>query len=222
VRSAQAGKADFASPDGAVQITQLQAAGWEPLITIDQMVQALPDETVDLRTTHSAYLTTTDYAQDNYNTLVRYAGVVYRIIDDLQTDPVAAAGIYTDYLNSYTGSDLSPDEVAGLFTNGIYSLRGFDDATDFFGEPESPFTFEVTSQAQIASLKKGGVLKGDHDVADLSIAEKVYDDLVAYKQETEALMADLPDSELKEQAQTFYDAFNFIDAYRSALAASKA
>ncbi|MGE2731368.1 ABC transporter substrate-binding protein [Mycolicibacterium vaccae] len=222
VRAAQAGDTDFAAPDGAVQITQLQQSGWEPVVTIGQVIDAMPDQTLDVRNTHTAFTTTADFAEDNYNTLLRYAGVTYRIIDALERDPQGTAAVFTDYLNSYTGSDLSVDEVAGLFSNGLYSYRGFDEAADFLGpSTTSPFVFDETATAQLATLKENGVLIGDRTPADMSIANKVYEDLKAYQEQSQDLINSAPEGALKQQARTFYDQFNFLDAYRYAQAANE-
>src|SRR5690606_33776572 len=219
VRSAQAGAAEFAAPEGAVQQSQLEHGGWEPILEIRQLIEALPEQTVDLRNTHSAYFTTTEFAENNYNTLLRFTSVIYRIIADLEADPVGTSAVFTDYLNSYTGSSLSPEEVAGMFTAGLYSLRGFDEATDFVGDNGALFDFRAAAEAQIATLRENGVLTGDHDVTDLSIADKVYADLLAYREATDAALAEAPDNELSRQAREFYAEYNFLDAYRYALAA---
>ena len=222
VRTAQAGDTDFAAPDGAVQISQLQQAGWEAVITIEQVIDALPDQTLDVRNVHTGYLTTTEYAEENYNTLLRFASVMYRISAELEADPVAVAADFTDYLNSYTGSSLSVQEVAGMFSNGLYSFRTFDTATDFLGpDSDSPYYFAETSQAQIATLRENDVLLRDHDVDDLSIAATVYEDLRDYREEAERLIAEAPEGELRTQAQTYFDHYNFLDAYRFALAATE-
>jgi len=223
VRTAQAGDTDFAAPDGAVQITQLQQSGWEPIVDIGQVIEAMPEQTLDVRNTHTAFTTTTDFAENNYNTILRYAGVTYRIIDALENDPQGTAAAFTDYLNSYTGSELTVDEVAGLFSNGLYSYRGFDSAADFLGPSDSsPFVFDETAAAQLATLQENGVLTGDHTPADMSIADKVYQDLLAYRTEADKLIATAPDGDLKQQAQEYYGQFNYLDAYRFALAANDA
>lgn len=221
VRSAQAGDTDFAAPDGAVQITQMQQAGWEPIVDIGQVIEAMPDQTLDVRNTHTAFTTTTAFAEDNYNTILRYAGVTYRIIDSLTRDPEGTAAAFTDYMNSYTGSSLSVQEVAGLFSDGLYSYRDFDSARELLGpDDSSPFVFQETAAAQLATLRDNGVLTGEHTPDDMSIATKVYEDLQAYRDEADELLATAPDGELKDQAEEFYTQFNFLDAYRYALAAN--
>lgn len=219
VRAAQAGEAEFAAPEGAVQQTQLQGSGWEPLLTIGQLIEAMPEETTDLQSTHSTYFTTTEFAQENYNTLLRFTSVIYRIIDDLEKDPKGASADFTDYLNSYAGSDLSVEEVARMFTEGLYELRGFDEAGGFVGDNEELYNLRRAAQAQIETLRSGGVLTKDHTVDDMDISSKVYQDLVAYRDAADDALAEAPESELKAQAQEYYDSFNYLDAYRLALAA---
>ncbi|GAA1835341.1 hypothetical protein GCM10009836_12160 [Pseudonocardia ailaonensis] len=223
IRSAQAGQDVFAAPEGAVGQTQLQEAGWEPLITVGQIIKALPpDQTLELRNAHSVYVTTTQFAEANYNTLLRFSGVLYRIIDQLEKDPQKAAAQYTDYVNSYTGSNLTVAQTASMFSNGLYSLRGFDQAGQFLTDTNDPSNLDRTVAARIANLKAGGALVRDHSPSEVSIATQVYEDLRAYRTATDGLLAQLPDGTQKARAQELYAQFDYLDAYRVALAAKAA
>ncbi|TPW78276.1 ABC transporter substrate-binding protein [Schumannella sp. 10F1B-5-1] len=222
VRAAQAGQADFVSPTGAVEITRLLQDGWESLVELPQVIENLPSEdTVSLRATFSGYLTTTKYADENWDTLLRFTGVMYRIVADMKADPEATAADYVDYLNSYTGSSLTAAELAGTF-DGLYSLRDFDDAKAMYTDKKDPFHFDTVAGAQIDELTAKGVLKGEHTTEQLSIAGKIYADLAKYRSEAKKLLdAGDGDADLLAKAKTLYDQYDFLDAYRFAAQAAQ-
>lgn len=219
VRAAQSGQSDFVSPTGAVEITRLQMDGWEPIISLPEVIENMPTaDTVALRSTFSGYVTTTDYAADNWDTLLRFTSVMYRLIDDLEADPTATAADYVDYLNSYTGSSLTAEELAGTF-DGLYSVRNFEDAAALYDDGDDAFNFQHVAGAQIDELAKQGVISEGHTPDDLSIAGAIYDALVEYKANADEQLAQAPDGDLKTAAQAQYDARNYLDAYRLAAAA---
>jgi len=220
VRAAQVGQADFVSPTGAVEISRLQMDGWEPLIDLQQVVDNMSEEqTVSLRSTFSGYLTTTDYAEDNWDTLLRFTSVMYRLIDDMEADPVATSADFVDYLNSYTGSALTAEELAATF-DGLYSLRDFDAAAALYDDGDDAFNFQKVAGAQVADLSAQGVIGEGHTADQLSIAGDVYHALVEYRAKADAALASAPAGALAEQAQSQYDARNYLDAYRLAEAAN--
>lgn len=227
VRAAQSGQADFVSPTGAVEISRLQMDGWESLIDLRQVIDNMPaDETVSLRSTFSGYLTTTDYAQENWDTLLRFTSVMYRLIDDMEADPVGTSADYVDYLNSYTGSSLTAEELAATF-DGLYSMRNFEGAvelygTDGTGEGDGAFNFQKVAGAQVADLAAQGVIGDGHSADQLSIAGDIYKALVDYRVKADAALAIAPNGELKVKAQAQYEARNYLDAYRLAAAANEA
>lgn len=221
VRTAQSGQVDFVSPTGAVEIVRLQQDGWEPLIELRQVIENEPKSaTASLRSTFSGYLTTRDYAEENWETLLRVTSVMYRLIDDLEADPEATAADFVDYVNSYTGSSLTAAELAATF-DGLYSVRNFEDAAEFFTEEGADFYFDEVAGAQIDELAEQGVIGDGHGPSSLSIAGQVYAALVTYRDEADALLADLPEGDLKTRAQAQYDARNYLDAYRIAAAAAE-
>lgn len=221
VRSAQAGQADFVSPTGAVEIVRLLNDGWESLIALPEVIENSPDdETVSLRATFSGYLTTVEYAEDNWDTLLRYASVVYRIVDDFQADPEGVAADYVDLVNSYTGSDLSASDLADTF-DGLYSLRNFEDASGLYEDEDSPFFFDAVMGAQIDSLAEQGVIGEGHTPGELSIADEIWQSLNDYRVAADDALEAAPEGELRDQAQAQYDARNYLDAYRLAAAAAE-
>ena len=221
VRAAQSGQADFVSPSGAMEISRLQMDGWEPIIELRQVIDNMPsDETISLRSTFSGYLTTRQQAEEDWETLLRFTSVIYRLIDDLEGDPVGTSADFVDYVNSYTGSSLTAEELASTF-DGLYSVRSFEDAADFFVDEDSPFYFPEVAGAQIDELADQGVIGEGHGPSDLSIAGEVYDALVRYRAEADKLLGDLPDGELADRARAQYDARNYLDAYRLAAVAAE-
>ncbi|UOQ56442.1 hypothetical protein MUN78_12250 [Leucobacter allii] len=220
VRAGFSGQADFTSPTGAAQITSMELDGWEPIIELRDVIDNEPSEaTVSLRSTFSGYLTTTEYAADNYETLLRFTSVVYRLIDDLEADPEGTVERFRDYLNSYTGSEVSTEELASMF-DGLYSMRNFEDASELYLDEGEPFYFDEVMGAQIDDLAETGVIGTGHTPDSLSIAGQVYRDLVQYREAADEALVDAPDGDLKSRAQEQYDHRNYLDAYRLAAAAA--
>jgi hypothetical protein len=221
VRAAQAGQADFVSPTGAVEIVRLMNDGWEPLIALPEVLENAPaEETTSLRATFSGYLTTIEYAEDNWDTLLRYASVIYRLIDDFEADPEGVAADYVELVNSYTGSQLSASDLADTF-DGLYSLRNFEDASEFYEDEDAPFFFDTVMGAQIDSLAEQGVISEGHSPSDLSIADQIWASLNEYRDAADEALEAAPEGELRDRAQAQYDARNYLDAYRLAAAAAE-
>jgi ABC-type nitrate/sulfonate/bicarbonate transport system substrate-binding protein len=221
VRAAQSGQADFVSPTGAVELVRLLQDGWESLVALPEVIENMPaDKTISLRSTFSGYLTTQEYADENWDTLLRFTSVMYRLIDDMQADTEAVAADYVDYLNAYTGSSLTATELAKTF-DGLYSLRNFDEATEFYDDSSAPFNLAEVAGAQLAELAGNGVIEDGHSIDQLSIAGEIYHALVEYRKAADDALAKAPDGELKQRAQAQYDARNYLDAYRLAAAAGE-
>ncbi len=219
VRAGFVGQADFASPTGAAQITSMMLNGWESLIGIRDVIDNEPSEaTVSLRSTFSGYLTTTEYAEENWDTLLRFTSVIYRLIDDLEANPEETVERYRAYLNSRTGSEITNEELAGMF-DGLYSMRNFEDASEFWADKGAPFYFDEVMGAQIESLTTTGVISEGHAPSDLSIAGEIWKDLVRYQEAADEALAAAPEGDLKTRAQEQYDNRNYLDAYRLAAAA---
>lgn len=222
VTAAHSGRGDFASPNGAVQVEQLQSSGWEPIITITDLIEHMPEETLNMANTYTGFVTTKQFANENYNTLLRFTGVLFRIAREFDEDPVAACDVYVDYVNSYTGSAMTADDCAGLY-DGIYELNDFETYGDVVG-PEATVGSDYLAEtdAQIARLVEQEVLP-DEGLAstDISLAHEIHRDLVAYRDLARELLADAPESDLAERAQQNFEDFNYLDAYRLAKAAAE-
>lgn len=221
VTAAQAGEADFVSPNGAVQVSQLQQSGWEVVIDIADVIEYMPEEAMSLSNTMTGFVTTFDYAEENWNTLLRFTSVMFRIVDHMEEDVEGATEVFVDYVNSYTGSDMSAEEAARLFTDGLYFLQGFDKYADVVLNEDTAKNYYQGTDAQVERLQAQGVLQDDHDTAEISIADRIYQDLVEYRDQAEELIETAPEGDLKEQAETLYEQFNYLDAYRLALAANE-
>ena len=214
LREAEAGNYEFVSPTGAVEIVRLMQEGWESLVNLSQAIEYMDDEdTIALRATFSGYLTTTEYAEDNYDTLLRFTSVMYRIIDDMEDDPEGTAADFVEYVNDYTGSSLTAAELAATF-DGLYDLQNFEEADAMYNDETSDFYFDTVMTTNLQVLKEEGVLDGDYTADDLSIAKSIYNDLKNYKELTEEILADADSSdETVQQAQAYYDIRDYLDAY---------
>lgn len=220
VRAAQAGRADFVSPTGAAEIVRLQQNGWEPILEVRQVINNMPDDkTLGLRSTFSGYLTTREYAEENWETILRMTSVMYRLIDDVEDKTDGVARDFVDYVNSYTGSKLTAEELAATF-DGLYSVRNFEDAAELYTDPSGEYNFDKVAGAQIDELASNGVISEGHGPGSLSIAKDVYEALATYKEEAEKLLGNAGSGKVWGQAREFYKQRNYLDAYRFAASAA--
>lgn len=215
VRAALGGRGEFAAPTGAVDIQKLENSGWEPLIEVRELFEHMPREALPLRATNSAFLTTGEYINDNYDTVLRLTSVMYRIIDDLRRAPRETVEEFRDYVRSYTGAELTAAQLEDVMAR-LYSFRDFDEAAEFYANRDGAFYLPTAYAAQIGDLKEGGVLKGDHSYEDLVVAGQVWEDLRRYRDEAELRYDAVArsDPELARRARAHFDARNYLDAYR--------
>lgn len=214
-KAAFAGRADFVAPSSGVDIQTLLDNGWESLISVQQMFDNLDDKRILQLVGHSGYLTTDEYLASDYDTLLRFTSVMYRIIDDLQKDPEGTVAVYRDFVNSYTGTDLSVKALAGLYQSS-YKLANFEEAAAYYEPGDSVFNVDNAYNAQLAMLKKQGVLKQTHTAGDLFVAGQLWEDLRRYKEESDRLFDTVGkgNEDIVAQAREFYDARDYLDSYR--------
>jgi len=223
---AQAGKIKFLHPSGAPIAVELIKLGWKPIYTTETLVEGTkddPDSPFRGLVVNNGIAATADYASEHQDTVLRFGSVMYRIAAETKKDPTLF-DLQAPYLNSVAGTNLSGQELADLFAD-MHPLETFEEAgPDYFDDPESAQYYKTVGDAVIADQVKAGTLQESQGLdADSFIwADDVYRDLVSYKKGYEELVAKGGgDPELMAKAKQQYDIFNFLDAYRFALAATK-
>jgi hypothetical protein len=172
--------------------------------------------------THSTYVARSDVYAGQYETILRAASVIFRILDDVKQNPAKVAAAQLPFLNAYTGTPLSPANLDAIHQS-ITVLRDFEGQSEFFDQPSSANDIFTNGQAQIDALVAQKVLKRQHTVSEVDGAKRVWDDLRTYRAESDKLMPKVAakNPSLAAMAKAQYDARNYLDAYRF-LASAKA
>lgn len=225
VNLALAGRIDFPAPSGGVELLTLRNRGFKTLISDGQMIAESKDPRRYQLAIHAGYLTTKTYYDKEYETILRAASAVYRVMQEVQDNFSTVAEQQLPFLNAYAGFELTPAQLKGIHKS-VANLKTFETVKTYFQDKKSPLNINTVANAQIAELRKKGVLKKDHSPSELEGAKRVWDDLKRYKSESDKLFSNDKvrggDQALVKRARQQYDAFNYLDSYRFlAAAASK-
>ncbi|SDU73334.1 ABC-type nitrate/sulfonate/bicarbonate transport system, substrate-binding protein [Gordonia westfalica] len=222
VNLAKGGGTDVAMVSGAAQAIQLLNMGFTPIFAFQDLADNLPagDDRVAAGVGHVSLAATSSYIGENLDTVLRFQSVYWRIIDYIQTKPEEALAVSLPHLNQATGFNLSLEESMRIFRD-FYQMVGFGDSAKFYDDPTYPLGLGPVYEAQIATAKGHGVIKGDVSPTDFVVGGQVYHIMNELKTKyDQAVSISTASDEVKTKAQAYYDAFNFLDAYRTLSAAS--
>ncbi|MCW3014419.1 MAG: hypothetical protein JWO02_1511 [Solirubrobacterales bacterium] len=222
VTAALSSRLDIAAPSGGVEITRLLSQGFKPLLDVRTLLKESQDARRLQIVTHGVYLTRSDIYEQRYETVLRAASVIYRVLDQLRDDHVKAASYQLPFLNAYTGTKLTETQLAQIH-KGIAVLRTFEEMGEFYAGTQANNIY-LNAQAQIEQLRKDKVLKGPHKVSEIEGARRVYRDLVRYKAESDRLFKAVGNAgdPVVRRARAQYEARNYLDSYRFLAAHSQA
>jgi ABC-type nitrate/sulfonate/bicarbonate transport system substrate-binding protein len=227
----QAGRADF-QVGGVPSRLSLESTGFKPILTSADLAQyAQPSaDSVELRAVfHDGWLATDEWIAENHDTMLRLAGVGFRINEFIKTNPEEAMAIHTPFLNSVAGTDFD-DTIATVVYESLDPFVPFADQAGWHQDPEEPLNAEYVIGSAIKLYEEQGVFQPDEFAwDDFTIANQVYQELVDYRDQAEAIIAELEGQELSgeaadwlAQAQHHFEIFNYLDAFRFAEAAQAA
>lgn len=226
---AKAGREDFVNPEGAPITYTLRQAGWTDLIDIGDLVKYGPggegsplEGLIDI----VGVAANGDYVNKNQNTVLRFMSVVWRIFDQTAKDP-SLFDIQAPYLNSFAGTNLDGKGVADT-VNVLDPFTPFADNKAYYDDPKNLLYYQNVWSAIIADLEAHGIMpKGIVKPDDVVWGGPIWHQMLDYKTKSDALFAklgasSLPDDKkaMLDKAKDFYDAFDFLDSYRLALAAA--
>jgi ABC-type nitrate/sulfonate/bicarbonate transport system substrate-binding protein len=224
---ARGGQIDFAKPLGGAQETELLVQDWYPVISAREVIEALPpgDPRGVSAVGNTGVMMKRDWYEQNKETFLRFASVMYRSIDaleaDLENDTDDALSIILPVLESAAGVDLDVDGLKILYGD-VYSFYDFEDAADYWVDESNPFYFESIYTPQIEAAQEGGVLPKDQDLPPseaFGIGQEVYQELANLKQQYDELLPEADGLEgdaakLAQAAATQYENRNYLDAER--------
>lgn len=225
------GQVDFASPTGAPFTAQLRGAGWIPLVTPLDVLSNMPagpgSPTAALVGTPGV-ASDAEWARQHPETVLRFTSVMFRIIEQEQSDPEPMLRSMLDYVNAFAGTSL---DIAGLklTIEALSPLSNFEFQKKYFDDQNSALFYRTAFNAAVKfNVDKGVLPKGQYDADDVIWAGEVYHDLVALKQASDNLLKQFEgkglsaaNQALVEQAKRFYTWYDYLDAYRLLRAAAQ-
>ncbi len=226
---AKAGREDFVNPEGAPIVYTLRQAGWTNLVDIGDLIKNGPggvDSPIEPLIGIVGIGGNSDYLNSHQNTVLRFMSVVWRIIDATKKDP-SLYDLQAPYLNSMAGTDLDGKGVAATVAI-LHPFTTFDDNKQYYEDKQSTTYYANVWAAVIKNFEEHGILPADKVTADDVVwGGPIWRQMVDYRMKTDEILKKLagaaltPDKQkLVDRAKTFYADYDFLDAYRFALAAS--
>ncbi|MDQ0390306.1 ABC transporter substrate-binding protein [Labrys monachus] len=226
---AKAGREDFVNPEGAPIVYTLRQAGWTDLIDIGDLIKNGPggvDSPIEPLIGIVGVGANSDYVNKNPNTVLRFLSVVWRIIAEVKKDPSLFA-IQAPYLNSVAGTDLDGKGVADT-VSVLDPFTSFEDDKQYYDDPHATVNYANVWGATIKDFEAHKIIpEGKVKPDDVVWGGAIWHLMVDYKTKTDALFAKLDTARLSgdkkalyDKAKAFYADYDFLDAYRLALAAS--
>ena len=223
---ARGGQVDFAKPLGGAQTAELILDGWYPIIGAEDVIRGLPpgDPAGVTGIGHTGLATRIDVWENDPDTLLRIAGVMFRVIDqikiDIEEETDEALGDILPVLESAAAVDIGVDGLRVIY-GMIDPMRSFEEQTEYWTEEDNPFYFANVYQPQIDALVEGGVIPEDAVFTpdEAFLGPEVYTALVEHKTAYDELVGDAEGldgdgARLAEIAAEHYQNRNYVDARR--------
>jgi ABC-type nitrate/sulfonate/bicarbonate transport system substrate-binding protein len=225
---AKSGQIDFLNPEGAPVVYTLMQAGWTRVLGIGDLFEYAPGGAGSPVAPLVAIVgigANADYVNKNPNTVLRFLSVVWRTIDAVRKDGTLF-DLQAPYLNSVAGTSLDGAGVKAT-VDTLHPFASFDYGKTYFEDQNNVLYYGNAWGAMIKEFVKNKVIP-DTGLApdDIVWAAAIWKQMEDYRQKSEKLLADLGNAKLAdhkkalyEQAKSYYDKFNYLDAFRLATAA---
>ncbi|MCE2528159.1 MAG: hypothetical protein J4G00_11630 [Actinomycetia bacterium] len=228
--SAVAGRIDFAMPYGAPTLVQMMRNGWDPLINFAQMYEhdALSQQTAIASSTvgGTGLLARREWVEENKDLAYRVISVANRIFAALE-DPDTQYQLWeieANIINEKRSLSMEPEDI-GIIWDTIDPSFNWEDQEALWDLSLPSYHPETVFRTQIEKLKSQGTLSATYDtqagLEQFLLAQELYYDLKGMQDRSDDLFARAMDMDLSEsqqalvdQAQVFYDRYNFYDAQR--------
>jgi ABC-type nitrate/sulfonate/bicarbonate transport system substrate-binding protein len=222
---ANGGQVDFVKPEGAAQTAELIRNGWYPILSLTDLIDNLPagDPRAVSGLGHVGLSSTVDYYEQNHDTILRVASVMFRVIDavleDIETGDYSRIESVVPVLEAAASIDTSAEDMAVVYGD-IGPFWSFEDQYAMWVDESSPWYYKTVYGVQLDAAKEAGTIRdADTDADDLFSAGEVYRELLQYKEDYDALLGEATGltgdgAALAEIAARQYDARNYLDAFR--------
>ena len=226
---AKSGREEFVNPEGAPIVYTLRQDGWTNLVDIDDLIKHGPGG-VELPLEPLIGIVgigaNSDYVNAHQNTVLRFMSVVWRTIAATKTD-TSLYELQAPYLNSMAGTSLDGKGVADTVAI-LHPYTTFENDKQYYDDKEGTTYYANVWTAIIKDFEAHNIIPAGKVTADDVVwGGPIWHEMVDYRAKTDELMEKMkgatlsPDKQaLADKAKTFYTNFDFLDAYRLALAAS--
>jgi hypothetical protein len=226
---AKAGREDFVNPEGAPIVYTLMQAGWTDVIDIGDLYNYGPgglDSPIEHLVANVGIGANSDFVRAHPNTVLRFLSVVWRTIDAVGKDP-SLHDLQAPYLNSVAGTSLNGAGVASTI-HILDPLSPFEFGSTYFEDQKSVLFYKNAWTAIINDYVDHGIIPKDAATADDIIwAAAIWHQMKDYQAKADALLKRLEGRDLSAdkkdlvaKAKRHFEQFDFLDAYRLAIAAS--
>jgi hypothetical protein len=226
---AKAGREDFVNPEGAPIVYTLRQAGWTNLVDIDDLIKHGPggvDSPIEPLIGIVGIGGNSDYINSHPNTVLRFLSVVWRVIDATKKD-ASLYDLQAPYLNSMAGTSLDGKGVADTVAI-LHPFTTFDDNKQYYDDKASTTYYANVWNAVIKNFEEHSILPAGKVTSDDVVwGGPIWRQMVDYRTKSDDLLQKLSGTtlspekqQLVEKAKSYYANFDFLDAYRLALAAS--
>lgn len=226
---AKAGREDFVNPEGAPIVYTLMQTGWTDLVDNGDLYKYGPagiDSPIESLVAIVGIGANSDYVNTHQNAVLRFLSVVWRTIDAVQKDP-SLFDLQAPYLNSVAGTSLDGKGVESTI-KVLDPLSPFDYDHTYFDDKDSVLYYRNAWTAIIRDYIAHGIIPQNAVTADEIIwAAPIWHQMVDYRAKTDAILKSVEGKPVSSdrqaplaKAKEYYDWFDFLDAYRLALAAS--
>ena len=225
----QEGRIEFAIPYAAPVVVQMLREGWEPVINTVQVLSDVGSDQAARMTTlvgSSGLIAQRDWVENNRETALRLLSVGFRILDYLGDPATQLDGwtIQANQINATQGLNLIPEDIGVIWDSIDPGFPWEEQGPQLWDDANAAFHVRTSLETQIGSLIENGTLTGpieNYDMDQFLLAETLYRELADLQAQADGLFSEAEGAELSasqqevvDQAQVFYDNFNFLDAVR--------
>lgn len=226
---AKSGREDFVNPEGAPIVYTLRQAGWTDLIDIGDLYKYGPGgvhSPIEPLVGIVGVGANGTYVNSHQNTTLRFLSVVWRIFAAVKND-ASLYDLQAPYLNSFAGTSLDGKGVENT-VNFLDPFSPFEYDKTYYDEPNNVLYYRNVYDAWIGNYEKHSIIPQGAVTPDQFFwGAAIWHQMVGYRDKAAAMIKALDQESLDggkkallAKAKQYYDWYDYLDAYRLALAAS--
>jgi hypothetical protein len=220
---------DFGGLAGGPQYLKALTEGSKLIVSLKDLLSYSKDPDVGQFVNHQSFITTEAFYTEHYDTVLRMASVIYRVLGQLngtQAQKLAAIKAEQPWLATASGTKNTIPELNYIFGN-VSLTKPFDQMSTFFTGSGITNVY-VSGKQLLDKLYSTGVLRKQHTVSELDGAKQVWSDMERFKAMSDALFKKLGKATTPHQkaliaaAHKQYADYDYLDSVRLLMSASQA